>query len=119
MLIFLRFIRNLIPNEKIEKIEKTALISCKRFKFTEYLLLNNKKHLPLNHYQSMKNLRTIKSFAVAAFVFGTLSFATLTSCGNKATEETTEEAAPEEAAAELPAEHPAADTTATDTTAAQ
>jgi hypothetical protein len=67
----------------------------------------------------MKNLRTIKSFAVAAFVFGTLSFATLTSCGNKATEEATEEVAPEEAAAEHPAEHPAADTTATDTTAAQ
>jgi hypothetical protein len=67
----------------------------------------------------MKNLRTIKSFAVAAFVFGTLSFATLTSCGNKATEEATEEAAPEEAAAEHPAEHPADDTAAADSTASE
>lgn len=64
----------------------------------------------------MKNLRTFKSFAVAAVVFGTLSFSTL-SCGNKATEESAEESA--EHPAEESAEHPAADTTATDTTAAQ
>lgn len=68
----------------------------------------------------MKNLRTFKSFAVAAFVFGTLSFATMTSCGNKATEEVTEEAATEEASTEHPAEHPAAaEDTAADTTAAE
>ncbi len=68
----------------------------------------------------MKNLRTFKSFAVAAVVFGTLSFSTL-SCGNKATEESAEESAehPAEESAEESAEHPAADTTATDTTAAQ
>lgn len=65
----------------------------------------------------MKNLRKLKSFAVAAFVFGTLSFATMTSCGNKATEEVTEEATTEEAAAEHPAEHPAAaDESSMDTT---
>jgi len=71
----------------------------------------------------MKNLSTIKSYAVAALVFGTLSFGTLTSCGNKGTEETTEEAETmEEKAAEHPtegAEHPVADSTATDTTSAQ
>ena len=64
----------------------------------------------------MKNLRTFKSFAVAAIVFGTLSFTTL-SCGNKTAEEkAAEEAAehPTEESAEHPteeAEHPTADTT--------
>lgn len=68
----------------------------------------------------MKNLRTFKSFAVAAIVFGTLSFSTL-SCGNKSTEESAEHPAEESAEhpAEESAEHPAADSTATDTTSAQ
>jgi hypothetical protein len=70
----------------------------------------------------MKNMSTFKSFVVAAFVFGTLSIGTFTSCGNKNAEEETEEAVMMEEKAEHPtdgAEHPAADTTATDTTAAQ
>lgn len=68
----------------------------------------------------MKNLRTFKSFAVAAIVFGTLSFSTL-SCGNKSTEESAEHPAEESAEhpAEESAEHPAADSSATDTTSAQ
>ncbi len=69
----------------------------------------------------MKNLRSFKSFAVAAIVFGTLSFATF-SCGNKTAEEEVTEGATMEESAEHPtdgAEHPVADSTATDTTSAQ